>query len=206
MRGLVAIVLFGLTGTASAQTASESGYLAASLGEWSTREQSVDVTYDWVHSQKWQVFPEAKDGVWIYQENAIIGASPEVEIAEEPEPYFQVVVHLRDLGDGLLHTTTYRVAQRTEARRFSRGEVSSFERDWLGDVVCMGKMQRVGTGFWQGSATCPNGYKGGVKVESRSLLSPGSYVNWDRGFDAEGTHIWGPERGGYIFQRMESRE
>ena len=31
----------------------------------------------------------------------------------------------------------------------------------------------------------------------------GYYVNWDRGFDAEGAHVWGPADGGYIFEKKE---
>ncbi len=202
-------LLFGLLGLAApafAQTATETAYLETALGEWSTKAQSVDNGYDWVGSQKWQVFPDAGDGVWIYQENAIYGANPDAKVDNAPPPYFQVVVHFRDLGDGLLHTTTYRVSDRAAARQFSTGDLTAFDRSWLGEVACMGEMQRVGEGFWQGSATCPNGYKGGVKVESRSVLSPGHYVNWDRGFNAAGDHIWGPATGGYIFKRMEDKE
>ncbi|MEM9841546.1 MAG: CpcT/CpeT family chromophore lyase [Pseudomonadota bacterium] len=202
MRALL-IGLLGLGGPAMAQTATEMAYLETSLGTWSTKAQSVDEAYDWVGSQKWQVFPNSADGVWIYQENAIYGANPEVELTEDPAPYFQVVVHFRDLGDGLLHTTTYRVADRPAAQGFSGGEVTAFDKAWLGEIACMGEMQRVGAGFWHGRATCPNGYKGGVKVESRSVLSPGHYVNWDRGFNAMGQHIWGPSEGGYIFNRVE---
>jgi len=30
-------------------------------------------------------------------------------------------------------------------------------------------------------------------------VTKGRVVSWDRGFDAEGNHIWGAEKGGYEF-------
>ena len=203
-RLLGAAALTVSTLSANAETALEAEYLEATLGAWSTKAQSVDARYDWVGSEKWRILVEDETGIWIYQENTIFGPNPEVEFGATPPPYFQVAVHLRDLGEGLLHTTTYRVADRASARAFATGEIDRFERGWLGDVACMGRMERVGDGFWNGSATCPNGYKGSVRLDSRSIFAPGYFVNWDRGFDASGAHSWGPKTGGYIFRKVES--
>ena len=199
-------VIASLTAPAFAATPTEAAYLEATLGTWSTKAQSVSEDYDWVGSQKWQIMTEAENGIWVYQENTIFGANPDAEVAENPTPYFQVVIHFRDLGDGLLHTTTHRVADRASARAFAKGERQAFDKAWLGDVACMGRMQQVGDGYWSGSATCPNGYKGGVKVESRSVFTPGAFINWDRGFSAAGEQIWGPASGGYIFDKEEPRQ
>lgn len=195
-----------LSAPAFAETPTEAAYLETALGTWSTEAQSVSEDYDWVGSQKWRIMPEADSGVWVYQENTIFGANPEAEVSEDPAPYFQVAVHFRDLGDGLLHTTTHRVADRASARAFAKGERETFDKAWLGEIACMGRMQQIGQGYWTGSASCPNGYKGGVKVESRSIFAPGSFINWDRGFNAAGEHIWGPASGGYIFEKEEPTE
>jgi hypothetical protein len=29
------------------------------------------------------------------------------------------------------------------------------------------------------------------------------FTNWDRGFTAEGEHVWGPRGGGYEFVRLD---
>lgn len=207
MRSLVVVGLaVACAFSSAADTAHEAEYLDATLGVWSTEAQSSDEAYDWVGSHKWRILPEEDNGVWVYQENTIFGANTEAAPAESPAPYFQVAIHFRDLGDGLLHTTTYRVADRAAARGFATGQSAQFDRAWLGEIACMGQMQRVSVGFWSGAATCPNGYKGGVKVESRSVFAPGYFVNWDRGFDANGDHIWGPASGGYIFEKIEDEE
>jgi hypothetical protein len=68
----------------------------------------------------------------------------------------------------------------------------------------MSTLQRIGEGHYTGAAGCPNAYKGGVRVDSRSVRTPDTYVNWDRGFDADGELIWGPADGGYIFKRWSA--
>ena len=181
-------------------------------GGWTSVAQSSDPAYDWVESQWHRVFADREDGVWLYQENAIVApsaeeATPAEAKAARARPYFQVVIHLRDVGDGRLHTTTYRLADaaaREGARGFWRHEGAAFDPAWLGDVACMGEMRRIADQFWQGGAACPSGYRNAVRLESRALHAPGYYVNWDRGFDAEGAHVWGPADGGYIFERKET--
>ena len=36
-------------------------------------------------------------------------------------------------------------------------------------------------------------------------MTEGRVVSWDRGFDAEGNHIWGAEKGGYEFVKSYER-
>ncbi len=196
-----AICLFAAP--AAADTAAE--FAESAAGSWSSAEQSADPGYDWVESEVRQIWPDREEGVWLYQENAIIAASPEVPVEGDPKarPYFQVVVHIQDVGGGTLHTTTYRVADRAAAKG-TWSAPDTFSPDWLGEVSCMGSMQRVGEGFWRGETTCPNNYRGAARVVSMSVRSPGAHVNWDRGFDAEGNHVWGPAEGGYIFKRKDA--
>ena len=60
----------------------------------------------------------------------------------------------------------------------------------------------------------PNHYKGntGIKTCSSSLygasyatseveIFKNKIISWDRGFDTDGKHIWGAEKGGYIFTK-----
>jgi hypothetical protein len=30
-------------------------------------------------------------------------------------------------------------------------------------------------------------------------------IGWDRGWDAEGNQVWGPDSGGYIFRKVETK-
>lgn len=206
IRTLFAAAALLTAAPAAADTAER--FAAEAVGSWTSVEQSVDPAYDWVESEVVRIWPEREDGVWLYQENAIIGPSPEAKGREgaKAAPYFQVIVQLRDLGGGTVHSTTWRVADRAAVRGAWAGEGTAFGEEVLGDVACMGRMQRVGEGFWHGRGECPNAFRGGVKVDSRSVRAPGRHVNWDRGFDAEGRHIWGPAEGGYIFVRKETAQ
>jgi hypothetical protein len=184
-------------------------FATLAIGSWSSREQSADPRYDWVNSETVRILPDREDGIWLYQENAILARASDDAVPPEAldRPYFQVVIQLRDLGQGRIHSTTYRLETpeaREGARGFWRDPAAVFEAGWIGGVACMGVIDRVGTNYWQGSLDCPNSFRGGLKVDSRTIRTPDTYVNWDRGFDAGGNHVWGPSAGGYIFKRNRS--
>ncbi|NRA30808.1 MAG: hypothetical protein HRU11_11175 [Parvularculaceae bacterium] len=195
-------------------TPTASDFADQAEGLWTSAEQSVSEDYDFVASETLRVLDDDEDGVWIYQQNWILGeeaprrARSIVRNRHEVRPYFQVVIQLRDFGDGEVHTTTYRLknAARGDAAAFAKGDLASFDPAWVGEAACMGKINAISNGHWSGGASCPNGYKGGVKVESQSVRTPQTYVNWDRGFNAAGEHIWGPAEGGYIFNRWETAQ
>lgn len=215
IRYLLPAFLLALSPAALAQQAAED-FAGHAVGAWSSEAQSADPAYDNVYSETIRIFPGREDGAWLLQQNWIIGTSPDPGWTRDDmantAPYFQVVIQIRDIGGGEVHTTTWRLADddaRAATRQISPHAIdglSRFTEDMLGEVACMGRMQRIADGFWEGAATCPNGYKGGVKVDSRSIRTPDTYVNWDRGFDASGKHIWGPASGGYIFKRKDTTQ
>lgn len=181
-------------------------FAAQAEGLWTSASQSQSGAYDFVASES-RRFTTDDGQVWLYQQNWILGpraggdAETEMRRRHDVRPYFQVAIRLADFGDGVVHTTTYRIGAeaRESARGFLRDDAQRFDRGWLGEAACMGEQRAVADGYWNGSASCPNTYRGGVKVESTSIRTPGSYVNWDRGYDLDGNHIWGPAEGGYIF-------
>lgn len=184
-------------------------FAAMSEGSWTSQEQSADSRYDWVESETVRVLAEREDGIWLYQENAILSSSREEAPTSgaKDRPYFQIVIQLRSIGPDTVHATSYRI-ETPEARAGARGLWKSggagFDMSWIGSPACMNELTRVAEGFWTGAAQCPNTYKGAVRVDSRSIRTPGSYVNWDRGFNSDGQQMWGPVSGGYIFLRKES--
>lgn len=185
----------------------EQSFAAASVGHWSSEQQSADPRYDWVEARVTRIMPERADAVWLYQENAIVGGPLSAEgkrtatAGAWDRPYFQVVIEVRGLAADRVHATTYRVADREATRAVTGG--AEFDPAWLGEVACMGEMQQLAAGVWIGNSACPNSYKGATRLDSRSLRAPGLYVNWDRGFDAENALRWGPKDGGYIFKPKE---
>lgn len=207
LRGAL-LVLAGLFQVLPTQADTASDFAADAIGVWNNAEQSDDAGYDFVHIEVSHVSFPGSEGVWLLQQNWIIGETASGTDSALPDggpaPYLQVIIHLRDFGDGRLHTSTYRLATpdgTAGALLIHPSKSGSIEPDRIGNLVCMGNIQRIALGFWDGAANCPNGYKGGVRVDSRSLRAPDTYVNWDRGFNVDGKHIWGPATGGYIFKR-----
>lgn len=207
---IIAAGLLAAPGSAAAEDAALE-LLSLSTGSWTSRDQSSAPGYDWVESETVRILTERVDGVWLYQENAMLAASADEAPGPgaKAQPYFQVVIQLRSLGPGEVLATTYRLAG-PEAASGARGIWASpgraFDPGWIGETACMNRMHRVAEGFWQGTAECPNTYKGAVKVDSRSIRTRAAYVNWDRGFDAEGRLVWGPATGGYVFTLKEDTE
>jgi hypothetical protein len=181
----------------------------AMTGLWSSAEQSVSEAYDYVVSETVRI-PGGEDGaVRLVQQNWIFGesaeAAPDIAQRSRMRPYFQVVIALRPLGEGEVHTTTYRIdrAASSDVGAWVLEREAGFDEAWITEAVCMGTILRVGEGYWQGRTRCPNGYKGGSVVDTRTLRTPDAYVNWDRGYDLSGRLVWGPPGGGYIFRLAE---
>ncbi|MCU0881365.1 MAG: chromophore lyase CpcT/CpeT [Hyphomonadaceae bacterium] len=177
-------------------------FAAQMAGSWTSAVQSAHPVYDWVESEVVRIWPERTDGIWLYQENAILG--PDAAAPSEPgskdRPYFQVVIQVQPLDAHTIYTTTWRVLDRAGARGGWRNP-AGFQRAWMGDPSCPGVMRQVASGYWEGGAECPNSWRGATRVLSRSVRTPDTYVNWDRGLDGAGNHVWGPRDGGYVFTR-----
>ncbi|MFN7053943.1 CpcT/CpeT family chromophore lyase [Hyphomonas sp.] len=206
---LAALAAALIAAPALADPATEFAEIAA--GSWTSRAQSADPRYDWVESETVRILPDRTDGVWLYQENAILAASPDETPADgaKDRPYFQVIVQLRAIGPFEVHSTTYRLdtpEAREGARGIWRAGGEGFDPAWIGTMACMSGLTRISEGYWTGGADCPNNWRGGVKVDSRSIRTPDAYVNWDRGMDADGQQIWGPRAGGYVFLRKDPQE
>jgi hypothetical protein len=176
-------------------------YAATVTGRFSSAAQHQrDRAYDEVEARIVRIWPDRTDGLWLYQEQAIVnapGLSREQALAR---PYFQFVARVVPLGDGSFRRDNYRVR---EPARFVGANVAALRHADLMEASCHNRIDRVGAGWYLGrTESCANRYRGAVFMESLSVSTPATYVNWDRGFDAQRRRIWGPEAGGYIFDRV----
>lgn len=53
------------------------------------------------------------------------------------------------------------------------------------------------------SATCLSAMRGASYAMSQVDVMRDRVVSWDQGFDSLGVHVWGAEKGGYVFLRNE---
>lgn len=181
-------------------------YAANVVGSFSSVAQHrADARYDEVEARIIRIWPERTDGVWLYQEQAIITV-PGVEPATaRARPYFQFVGRIVPLGNGLLRRDNYRVSAGAQWAGMSAGDprLAALSPTDLAPASCHNLIELVSPGHWIGrTESCANAYRGATYMRSISLATPDRYVNWDRGFAADGSHIWGPRWGGYVFDRM----
>jgi len=176
-------------------------------GRFSSAAQAQrDTDYDVVESELVRIWPERRDGVWLYQEQAALGAAGAETAERKQQPYFQRIVQLVPDGDDRVVRHTWEIrdpaglvgAWREPARFAGLGN------DILGEASCPLALRKVSPTLWFSSFTqpCPNSWRGASTLRSQGVLNADGFTNWDRGFDADGRHVWGPASGGYEFRRM----
>lgn len=176
-------------------------YAAAAEGRFSSLAQHRrDSAYDEVEVRVVRIWPERTDGLWLYQEQAIVNQPDKTREQALAAPYFQFVSRIVPLRSGVLRRDNFRVRDGT---RFVGAQVEALTQADLAEASCHNRIERVAPGWFTGATeSCANRYKGAAWMQSLSLVTGNTYVNWDRGFDLAGNRVWGPESGGYIFDRI----
>ena len=185
-----------------------SDYAATAVGQFSSVAQHrADPGYDEIEARIVRIWPERSDGVWLYQEQAIVAAPgmamPPTEARRHP--YFQFVARIVVLAPGVLPRDNFRVRDGAAWLAMHSGDarLAKLAPADLLPPSCHNRLERISAGRWIGrTESCANAYKGAASMQSVSITTPDEYVNWDRGFDAAGQRLWGPAAGGYIFRRI----
>jgi hypothetical protein len=181
-------------------------YAATAEGRFSSVAQHrADPRYDEVEARVVRVWPERTDGLWLYQEQAIVAAK-DGPAPGRAKPYFQFVARVVVLEDGVLRRDNFRVKDGAKWLGVTTGDarLRALTEAELAPASCHNRIELVSAGHWIGrTESCANGYKGAAFMRNLSTATRDAYVNWDRGFDAAGRRVWGPEAGGYVFRRVE---
>jgi hypothetical protein len=178
-------------------------YASTVTGHFSSAAQHrADRRYDEVEARIVRIWPERTDGLWLYQEQAIVNVPGKMREEALAAPYFQFVSRIVPLGDGVFRRDNHRVKN---AIRYVGAQVAALSPADLHEPSCHNRIERVSAGWYTArTESCANRYKGAVSMRSLSVSTRQSYINWDRGFDADGRRVWGPEAGGYVFDRIAS--
>jgi len=192
---------FACLAASAAQSSALDDYVRLQVGSFTSEVQAKqDARYDaitWHIAEIWA--DDDPDQRWLYTESWVPDA---------PAPYMQRISRLRQETDGSI-----------SARRYTLPEAPRFVDAWRDPSMfgslkpaelaelhgCEAVITRAGAGRFEGSTSgtsCRNSYKGATYAISQSVLAADEMVNWDRGFDASGTLVWGPAAGGYRFRRV----
>lgn len=176
-------------------------YAQTVTGRFSSAAQHArDPAYDEVEARIVRIWPERTDGLWLYQEQAVLTREGMSREEARAKPYFQFVARVVMLQPGVFRRDNFRVR---DGARFAGGKIAALAQTDLMEASCHNRIELVAAGTYVGrTESCANAYRGAQWMQSLSVATPASYVNWDRGFDGAGKRIWGPEAGGYVFDRV----
>lgn len=180
---------------------------AISTGSFSTLQHAIENPgYGVAEAEIVEIWPgQADDEIWFYQEQAFLGETPEtIDPAMKARPYFARVIRSVETEPGIVRRSVYKL-KKPEMAAGRWKDAAPLERlspEDLRPSECDITFIRIAHNFWRSeSQKCPNLYKGAEYAISLGVVTSGAYANWDRGFDANGSVVWGPKKGGYVFQR-----
>lgn len=174
-------------------------YLALQLGSFTSEPQArQDSRYGVAIWHIAEIWPGTGSGErWLYTESWM---------QDGERPYLQRISRLT-AAEG---TSTARRYTIPDAERFigawqQPGKFAALAPEELTELAgCETLVTRAGEGRFEGGTVgtrCRNGHHGAAYALSRSVLIATGMTNWDRGFAADGTLVWGPAAGGYRFRR-----
>ncbi|MEM1002189.1 MAG: chromophore lyase CpcT/CpeT, partial [Bacteroidota bacterium] len=70
---------------------------------------------------------------------------------------------------------------------------------------CAVILKRLGKNHYKGSTganSCKSSLRGASYATSEVEIKNNTILSWDRGMDADGNQVWGAEKGGYIFKKI----
>lgn len=175
-------------------------FTALVTGRFTSAAQAArDPRYSVVEARISRIWSERTDGVWFYQEQAILDQPGVTAEQARARPYFQRIFQVRPQSDGTLVRDTYELTDPKAVAGLPRPLTQAD----LGKPGCPILFERVAARTWTSrSGDCPNNWRGAVKMISRGVTTASGFANWDRGVGGEGQHVWGPTDGGYLFERM----
>ncbi len=172
-------------------------------GSFSSQAQAArDPDFRDIRLHMVRVWPDETDAVWLYVEQA---AAASLE-----QPYRQRVYRVARLGGDLFESRVYEFPEplRLAGAWKDRAKLALLTRSQIGDRQgCAILLRRLPDGSFAGSTLgrlCVSTHRGASYATSEVTITSTRLVSWDRGFDGSGKQVWGAEKGGYEFDKLES--
>lgn len=173
-------------------------------GYFSSEAQAMeDTNYFHISLCMQPLWEERTDGYWLYVEQAAFTSID--------RPYRQRVYRLyRSEADTALVSKVYEIE---DPLQFAGGcsdtiLLSNLTPNLLIDRTgCELYLQRTSKNRFEGSTepgNCLSNWRGATWVSSDVIILPTGLTSWDRGWSETGELIWGPEEGGYRFDKTST--
>jgi len=172
-------------------------------GYFSSEAQALaDTDYFDIRLRMQRVWQNRTDGYWLYVEQAVAGY--------EAKPYRQRVYRVSQIDTDLFQSRIYKIP---EPLRFASAWQ---EKNPLANLTPESLEYKPGTliilmskpdGSFVGSTIgkeCPSELHGAVYTSTQVMINAEGLDTWDRGYDQNDEQVWGPEKSGYIFKKIEN--
>ena len=168
-------------------------------GSFNSEKQSVtDTTYFNISLHMYPIWSE--QGNFLYVEQAMNST--------QDKPYRQRIYEIKRKDKNTISSIIYTIPNDSiwigkwkTPEAFNALDPGSLElRDG-----CEVNLKKVGENHFKGATknyTCKSSLRGATYATSEVEITTTKIVSWDRGFDAEGNHVWGAVTGGYVFDKL----
>ena len=173
-------------------------------GSFNSYQQSVeDTSYLNITLEARRIWEDRKDGYWMYVEQAAARA--------KYRPYRQRIYRVSASKGGGFKSEVYKIP---DAKRF----IGAYKQKALLDIltpdslelregcaIIIEKKGEVFVGESKGK-NCSSSLYDATYATSKASIYKDRLESWDRGFNDDDEHIWGPDTGPYIFNKMKKIE
>ncbi|GAB5520547.1 MAG: chromophore lyase CpcT/CpeT [Rhodothermales bacterium] len=201
MKALTVLATFALsTLTVHAQDLDTlAGWMTGSFSS-AAQAEADSVNYFDIRLEMVRIWPDAKDGIWLYVEQASASAldrpyRQRIYRVSEVEKSFTSAVYTFD--EPLTLAGVWRTPEafaRLSPADLTEREGCAVHLMWDGEAY---------TGSTH-EAECSSNLRGASYATSVVTVQADRIVSWDQGFDAKGDQVWGAEHGGYVFLRKHA--
>ena len=162
-------------------------------------QAQIDTTYYNISLHMYPIWENK--GNFLYVEQALT-STPK-------KPYRQRVYEVKRDTDSTFSSAIYKL----DADSLWIGKwknPKTFDSISLNDIAikegCDVILKRVGPNHFMGKTgddTCSSTMRGASYARSEVEILEDKIISWDRGFDADGNYVWGAEKSGYIFNKID---
>ena len=169
-------------------------------GSFNSEVQSqVDTSY---YNISMHMYPIWEDkGNFLYVEQALNSA--------QNKPYRQRIYELTRNSDSTFSSAIYKLG--VDSLWIGKWKnPKAFDSIALKDIAlkegCDVILSRVAPNLFigkTGDTSCESTMRGASYARSEVEILEDKIISWDRGYDANGNYVWGAEKGGYIFNKLD---
>ncbi|WP_340066091.1 chromophore lyase CpcT/CpeT [Ascidiimonas aurantiaca] len=148
------------------------------------------------------MYPIWKDrGNWLYVEQALN--------TMQNKPYRQRIYYVTSVNDSVYKSQIYTLPN--DSLWIGKWKTPEAFGTLHPDSLqlrsgCAVYLKKTGSDMYSGATKdrdCPSELRGASYATSEVTITPNKIVSWDRGFDTNGKQVWGAEKEGYIFERIQ---